>query len=175
MLRFCTFLWLLPVFLFAQESTQECMLISTATPKPSNFVLPKKTYKSSSNELKSIEDYLSSSSIVQGYKYHFNLKNLDQIFPFSDLKNVLPIQHFSFLESNLLNSINSDLNIKGSVNLNGITNLMTLKGKLNKYDGNYLLQVSYHISSNNTRYIPKIVNERYQKGLALIFKMNLGR
>lgn len=175
MLRICILLCLLPSFLLAQKSNQQSILINTEVSKPSNFFLSQNFYKGNSNQFKDIRDYISSFSLIKGYKYKFDLKALNQIAPLYYLKNTLPIQNFSFLDTNLFNTYKSDLNIKGSVNVNGITNLMTLKGNMNKYNGNYFLQLSYHISSNNTSYIPKIVNEHYQKGFALIFKMNLER
>lgn len=176
MINVCIFLLLLPIFLFGQENLEGCILINHQTPRVCNFSLPKKIHKSSNtSHLKEIENSITSLSLIKGYSYKINLKTFNELIEIPDLNSFLPIQNVSFLNTHLFNTQNSDLNLNGSLNINGLTQLVTLKGNLKKYHGNYFLQVSYHVPTNNTSYIPKIVNENYQQGLALIFKMNLER
>ncbi|MGY6650149.1 hypothetical protein [Wenyingzhuangia sp. IMCC45574] len=175
MIKVCILLFFLPIFLFSQENTEGCILINYETPKAGNFFLPEKiSTRKNITDLKQIENSITSSTLIKGYRYKLNLTSFNEILPIPNIDH-FSIPTFSFLNTHLLKSFAPDLNLNGSVNINGITQLMTLKGKLNKYDGNYFFQVSYHVSTNNTNYIPKIVNERHQQGLALIFKVNLER
>lgn len=176
MKQVCFFLLFLPVFLFGQENTEECILINHQAPLVSNFSLPQKARKPSNiSDLKEIEQSITSLPFIKGYSYNINLKSLNELIEIPDLNSLLPIQNVSFLNTHLFNNQKSNLNLNGSLNINGLTQLVTLKGNLKKYQGNYFLQVSYHVPTNNTSYIPKIVNEKHQNGLALIFKMNLER
>lgn len=163
-----------PFVIFAQQNEKDSLFYQTKT-QPANFFLPIKQKQTNTNSLTELENAITSSVFVQGYKYNIKLNTINQFIEIPKINHLLPLQNFSFLNTNIINSYHTDFNLKGSVNLNGITNLMTLKGKLNKYDGNYFLQVSYHIPTNNTDYVSKLINERYQRGLALVFKMNLER
>ncbi|NIJ44685.1 hypothetical protein FHR24_001124 [Wenyingzhuangia heitensis] len=127
------------------------------------------------NDLEYLKKSLTNSPFIQGYKYNINLKQLETILPLQQLNNFIKNQNTSFFNSNLIQSSNTNVNLKGTVNVNGVTQVVTLKGILNDYNGHFTLQVSYRVGTNNIDYISKIVNEQYQNGLALKLKINFGK
>lgn len=161
--------------LFSQEVPKDCLLIVKENHWKMNFVMPvKKSNNAELNDLQAIEKAITNSPFVQGYKYKIDLKYIEKIAPVPSLESLLPLSKTSFLDTDLFPNLNSNLHLNGSVNINGITQLITLKGDLNKYDGKYLLQISYHIGTEQS-YLPKIVHQRVQEGLGLILKINLER
>ncbi|MDO6801563.1 hypothetical protein Q4595_03775 [Wenyingzhuangia sp. 1_MG-2023] len=174
MKKWLFFLILKSFFLVGQEKQEDCILIVNPQKKQANFSMPIKK-KTEIDDFKLIEKAINASPFVQGYKYKFNIKTVENLLPIQAWSDFLKNQNQSLFNPNLLKNYNSDLKFNSSVNINGITQVVTLKGILNEYQGNYSLQISYHISTNNTDYIPKIVNEKYQEGIGLKLKLNLER
>ncbi|NJB82473.1 hypothetical protein [Wenyingzhuangia aestuarii] len=138
--------------------------------------VPSKKQKNKNlNDLEYIRKSLTASPLIQGYRYKIDLRQFDNFLPIQQFNNFVKNQNKSFFNSNLLQNTNTDVNIKGTVSVNGITQVVTLKGKLNDYDGNFTLQVSYRIGTNDLDYLSKVLNDQYQNGLALKLKINLGK
>ena len=169
------FLTLQPFFLLAQEKEEPYFLSASPEIKEdSYFTMPKKK-KKELNDFKLIEQTFKTSPFIQGYKYNFDFKGIEDMIPIETRSYFLKYRNVSIFNRNLIKDIDTNLKFNGSATINGITQVISLKGKLNKYDGIFFFQISYHIRTNSTSYIPKIVNEKYQEGLALKVKLNLER
>ncbi|MGY5353026.1 hypothetical protein ACXGQW_10780 [Wenyingzhuangia sp. IMCC45533] len=127
------------------------------------------------NELEAIKRSITSSTVIRGYRYDLNIDQLENILFVQRVNQFLKKQQTSIFNTSVLNIPNVDLNLKGNVNINGITQIVTIKGDLNGYYGKYNLQLTYHKGTNNVKYISRLLNERYQEGLALRLKINLGK
>ena len=141
-----------------------------------NFVKLKQPQKKKTpNDLEAIKRSITSSPFIKGYHYSFNLNQLEKFIPIQDLDNFLRLPKKSFFKSSLFKNTNTDIRFKSYVNMNGAAQIITLKGSFfNNYNGNYTLQISYHISPNNYNInIPNLIKQEVQNGLALKLKINL--
>ncbi|GGF77382.1 hypothetical protein [Wenyingzhuangia marina] len=141
-----------------------------------NFVKLKQPQKKKTpNDLEAIKRSITSSPFIKGYHYSFNLNQLEKFIPIQDIDNFLRLPQKSFFKSSLFKNTNTDIRFKSYVNMNGAAQIITLKGGFfNNYNGNYTLQISYHISPNNYNIkIPNLIKQEVQNGLALKLKINL--